>query len=209
MPPEHRSVIELRRLLRDSEADAVILDALRAEISVVDSRPGPLGHEAAAYLAVKLHAWYTAFESILERIARVVEGGLPGGPSYHQDLLRGMALPLAAVRPAVIDPKRLGISLSCSQRASGSRVEVDWSTPSYAPSNKPQRQVASLACEGHRQSHARVAKTLHSSPGYAQGSPLALSVSPGNSSGAGHEAQRPSLSQVPPTLQVQKRRSEH
>jgi hypothetical protein len=56
---------------------------------------------------VKLHAWYTAFESILERIARVVEGGLPGGPSYHQDLLRGMALPLAVVRPAVIDPGRL------------------------------------------------------------------------------------------------------
>jgi hypothetical protein len=55
-----------------------------------------------------LHAWYTAFESILERIARVVEGDLPGGPSHHQDLLRGMALPLAQVRPAVLDPKRLG-----------------------------------------------------------------------------------------------------
>ncbi|MGB8296112.1 MAG: hypothetical protein WCG85_11860 [Polyangia bacterium] len=108
MPPEHRTVIELRRLLRDNEADAIVLDALRAEISVMNSRPGPLGPEAAAYLAVKLHAWYTAFESILERIARVVEGGLPGGPSYHQDLLRGMTLPLAVVRPAVIDSTRLG-----------------------------------------------------------------------------------------------------
>jgi hypothetical protein len=107
MPPEQRTAIELRRLLRDNEADADVLDALRAEISDVDSRPGPLGPEAAAYLAVKLHAWYTAFESILERIARVVEGGLPGGPSHHQDLLRGMALPLAAVRPAVLDPGRL------------------------------------------------------------------------------------------------------
>jgi hypothetical protein len=107
MPPEHRTAIELRRLVRDNEEDAGVLDALRTEISAVDSRPGPLGPEAAAYLAVKLHAWYTAFESILERIARVVEGGLPGGPSYHQDLLRGMALPLAAVRPAVLDPARL------------------------------------------------------------------------------------------------------
>jgi hypothetical protein len=107
MPPEHRTAIELRRLVRDNEADAGVLDALRTEISAVDSRPGPLGPEAAAYLAVKLHAWYTAFESILERLARVVEGGLPGGPSYHQDLLRGMALPLAAVRPAVLDPARL------------------------------------------------------------------------------------------------------
>jgi len=34
MPPEHRTVIELRRLLRDNEADAGILDALRAEISL-------------------------------------------------------------------------------------------------------------------------------------------------------------------------------
>ena len=108
MPHEHRTVIELRRLLRDNEADAGILDVLRAEISVVVNRPEPLGPEAAAYLAVKLHAWYTAFESILERIARVVESGLPGGPSYHQDLLRGMALPLAVVRPAVLNPARLG-----------------------------------------------------------------------------------------------------
>jgi len=37
-----------------------------------------------------------------------VESGLPGGPSYHQDLLRGMALPLAVVRPAVLNPARLG-----------------------------------------------------------------------------------------------------
>ncbi|HJX53428.1 MAG TPA: hypothetical protein VJ801_11745, partial [Polyangia bacterium] len=63
MPPEHRTAIEFRRLLRDNEADAGVLDALRAEISGVDSRRGPLGPEAAAYLAVKLHAWYTAFES--------------------------------------------------------------------------------------------------------------------------------------------------
>ena len=101
MPPEHQTAIDLRRLLRDNEADAGVLDALRAEISAVCARPGSLGAEAAAYLAVKLHAWYTAFESILERIARVVEGGLPGGPSHHQDLLRGMALPLAAVAQQV------------------------------------------------------------------------------------------------------------
>jgi hypothetical protein len=107
MPPEERTVVELRRLVRDNEADAVVLDGLQAEIVAVCNRPGSLAPEGAAYLAVKLHAWYTAFESILERIARVVEGGLPGGPAYHQDLLRGMTLPLVDVRPAVITPARL------------------------------------------------------------------------------------------------------
>jgi hypothetical protein len=107
MPPEARAVVELRRLLRDNEADAAVLDGLAAEVAAVSGREGSLGPEAAAFLAVKLHAWYTAFESILERIARVVEGGLPGGPAHHQELLRGMTLPLAEVRPAVIDPVRL------------------------------------------------------------------------------------------------------
>lgn len=107
MPPERAAVVELRRLQRDNEADGVVLDGLLDEVSAVSGRKGLLGPEAAAFLAVKLHAWYTAFESILERIARVVEGGLSGGPAYHQDLLRGMTLPLAEVRPAVINPARL------------------------------------------------------------------------------------------------------
>jgi hypothetical protein len=106
MPADRRSAIELRRLLRDNEADAQVLDVLRAEIAAVGARSGTRGPEALAYLAVKLHAWYTAFESILERIARVVEGSQPAGPSYHQDLLRGMSLPLSEVRPAVINAGR-------------------------------------------------------------------------------------------------------
>jgi len=107
MLPEGMAVVELRRLLRDNEADAVVLDGLVSDVAAVSGRQGELGPEATAFLAVKLHAWYTAFESILERIARVVEGGLSAGPAYHQDLLRGMTLPLAEVRPAVISRERL------------------------------------------------------------------------------------------------------
>ncbi len=108
MDAEARTALELRRLLRDNEADLAALGAMAGEIASVSARPSPLGEETCAFLALKLHAWYTALETILERIARVIEGAPPSGPSSHRDLLRGMTLPLADVRPRVIAPARLG-----------------------------------------------------------------------------------------------------
>jgi len=99
--------MELRRLVRDTEADLSTIEKLHGEVESVAGRPSGLGAEAQAYLAVRLHAWYTALESILERIARTVEGSLPGGPASHRDLLHGMSLDLPDIRPAVIDPGRL------------------------------------------------------------------------------------------------------
>jgi hypothetical protein len=40
MPPEARAVVELRRLLRDNEADAAVLDGLVVEVVAVSSREG-------------------------------------------------------------------------------------------------------------------------------------------------------------------------
>jgi len=98
---------DLRRLARDIGADADVMDTIAQELARVVARPAPLGDEATAYLAVKVHAWYTALESILERVARIIEGGAPSGPSSHQELLRGSTLPLGEVRPAVLSPGRL------------------------------------------------------------------------------------------------------
>ncbi len=55
-------------------------------------------------IAMWLHDFYNGVESIFERIAVRLDGGLPSGDFWHTQLLEGMAAPLEAKRPAVIDP---------------------------------------------------------------------------------------------------------
>lgn len=99
---ERWAAADLRRLARDIEADVAVVDELGAAVASIAQRSGSLGPEGEAFLAVKLHAWYTALESLLERIARIVEGSLPSGPAWHQELLRSATLPLPGVRPPVL-----------------------------------------------------------------------------------------------------------
>lgn len=112
MAPEQDAALALRRLARDVAADLTALDAVALEVSAAAARPGPLGDEALAFLAFRLHAWYTGVEAVLERVARVLEGSVPGGPASHQDLVRGMAQPLPGARPAVLSPDRVRPLLS-------------------------------------------------------------------------------------------------
>lgn len=53
-------------------------------------------------VATTLHAFYTGVERIFVQIAKHVDEDLPGGSSWHQELLRRMASP-SSLRPAVID----------------------------------------------------------------------------------------------------------
>lgn len=108
MTPERRAATaDLRRLARDIGADVDAMDRLAQDVAAVAARSAPLGDEATAYLAVKVHGWYTALETILDRIARVIEGGAPSGAMSHQDLLRGSTLSLPGVRPVVLAPRLL------------------------------------------------------------------------------------------------------
>ncbi len=102
MRPEHLGALALRRLARDIAAELELLDRLADEVGACPGRAAPLGEEAAAFFAWKLHGWYTGLEVLLERIARTVEGAAPAGPSFPRDLLRGMTLALPEVRPAVL-----------------------------------------------------------------------------------------------------------
>lgn len=49
-----------------------------------------------------LHDFYTGLEKIFEAIARELEGGLPSGEKWHQELLEDMAIEIPGIRPAVI-----------------------------------------------------------------------------------------------------------
>jgi len=53
-------------------------------------------------LALNLHGFYSGVERIFEGVAREMDGGLPGGPTWHHDLLTQMTLDADKIRPAVI-----------------------------------------------------------------------------------------------------------
>ncbi len=53
-------------------------------------------------LALNLHGFYAGAERIFEKIAHVLDGGLPDDPHWHQTLLRQMSVEISTVRPAVI-----------------------------------------------------------------------------------------------------------
>ena len=53
-------------------------------------------------VALDLHRWYTALESLVERVERFFGLLPPGGDRWHQDLLEGAFLDIADVRPAVL-----------------------------------------------------------------------------------------------------------
>lgn len=91
---------------------------LRAEIARDRAFVARLGDEVAelaealdtgadgptlAFVAVKIHRYYTGLESIIERIERTF-GTEPRGADSHVELLRGAALELPGLRPAVLPP---------------------------------------------------------------------------------------------------------
>ena len=52
-------------------------------------------------VALNLHDFYTGLERVLRHIATEVDGHLPTGGEWHQELLRQMAIPLPRIRPAI------------------------------------------------------------------------------------------------------------
>jgi hypothetical protein len=65
-------------------------------------KAGALGRPELALLAVNLHGWYTALETALERIARLLDQSAPEGGSWHVDLLAQMKIDVPGVRPAAV-----------------------------------------------------------------------------------------------------------
>jgi len=79
---------DAERLQRSTERQAPPQDDLRGAVAV---------------LAVGLHRWYTAIESIVERAERFF-GTMPAGPEWHMELLAGAVVEIPDVRPAILPP---------------------------------------------------------------------------------------------------------
>ncbi|RME27963.1 MAG: hypothetical protein D6806_03720 [Deltaproteobacteria bacterium] len=58
---------------------------------------------ARAFLAVKLHNYYSALEKMLVRIMRTLDGTVPSGDSWHRELIEQACRPAPGIRPAIID----------------------------------------------------------------------------------------------------------
>ncbi len=90
----------VRRLLAEIRADRGALDARTQEVrSFAESAASA---ERASALALALDRAYTALESILERIARTLEGDIPVGPDWHRALLHNASLDIPGVRPPLL-----------------------------------------------------------------------------------------------------------
>jgi len=56
-------------------------------------------------LAFEVERYYTAVATLLTRVLRTVDGDVPSGAGWHQEVLRGASVSVEGVRPAVVPPE--------------------------------------------------------------------------------------------------------
>ena len=92
----------LQRLRAEIESDREAFEARIVELRGLDLTSETTAEADLAQAALALHHAYSAVESLLERVSRTIEGGLPEGADWHQALLEAMALDIDEVRPRVL-----------------------------------------------------------------------------------------------------------
>ena len=105
MVAETETVVRLTRLKTDLASDRAAMDARESEVAELVrlwDKTGSLGRPELVLIAVNLHGWYTALETALERVARLLDQTVPDGGSWHLDLLAQMRLEVPGVRPAIV-----------------------------------------------------------------------------------------------------------
>ena len=105
MVAEPEAIVRLTRLRAELSVDCAAMNARVAEVAqLIDSwdTASSLGRPELVLLAVNLHGLYTALETALERVARLLDHSAPEGGSWHVDLLAQMKLDVPGVRPAVV-----------------------------------------------------------------------------------------------------------
>ena len=95
-----RHIVHAERIRSElANIEGVVARVRRAmEASAEDAVDSDLYWDA---VALNLHDFYTGLERILRHIAAEIDGHLPTGGEWHQELLRQMAIPLPRIRPAI------------------------------------------------------------------------------------------------------------
>ncbi|HVV15561.1 MAG TPA: hypothetical protein VHH90_00050 [Polyangia bacterium] len=101
MVREPEILVRLRRLQAEIAVDIAALKERHRETRELAARwdaQGTLGRPELVLVAVNLHGWYTALETGLERVARLLDQSMPSGASWHLDLLEQMRLDMPGLR---------------------------------------------------------------------------------------------------------------
>lgn len=107
MSPREVATAVRWRLASDIQAELASQARVAERIAILRSR---LESDAddwimASATAFEIERWYTAVESLFERILRTLDGDVPVGPSHHRELLRVAALAVEPLRPALLPPE--------------------------------------------------------------------------------------------------------
>ncbi|NTU62874.1 MAG: hypothetical protein HGB05_05590 [Chloroflexi bacterium] len=77
------------------------VDQAEGALARAEQQPADQSYFVAA-VAFELHSFYAGLERLFEVIGSDVEQSRPAGATWHRELLAQMALPIADVRPAVV-----------------------------------------------------------------------------------------------------------
>ena len=97
--------VRMRELAERIRAEVMDLDRVARRAERFWRAAGEAGVDRDAYLdavALNLQSFYSGNERLFELIARRVDEVVPGGETWHRDLLRQMAREIEGRRPAVI-----------------------------------------------------------------------------------------------------------
>lgn len=100
---DSRAGAKLRRLIAEISDELSVLRRLGDEVADASAQASSAHENAAlqALLAVRLHGYYTALESIIQRIERTT-GAEPAGGDWHLELLTGATREMKGLRPAIL-----------------------------------------------------------------------------------------------------------
>ena len=101
-----RHIVSAERIRSElGNIEEVVTRVRRAvEASEGDSVNSDLYWDATA---LNLHDFYTGLERLLRHIAAEIDGHVPAGAEWHQELLRQMATQLPRIRPAVFSKETI------------------------------------------------------------------------------------------------------
>ena len=92
----------LLRLRAEIGSDRAALVSRLDELESITLAPSQADPGDVARAAVALHHAYSAFETMMLRLAREFDGEPQPGPDWHQALLDAMALDIDGVRPRAV-----------------------------------------------------------------------------------------------------------
>jgi hypothetical protein len=103
-PEQAASAAALARLREEMKEDRAAMARRIRDLDEAEARlQRSAGDPAAMALAAwALHGWYTALETLLERVARQIDCDVPEGDRWHRELLSQMVAEVPGLRPSVI-----------------------------------------------------------------------------------------------------------